>query len=177
MCAKWNKTQVYCTALIFSLAEVKKCYDRIKKLSEANQLTILRQEVKLKNTLFSEMLYDFVCFKQYNTTVKQMYENLLALHTVDPSDKEVITVEDVYVTSESVGTQSANKQAKRSWVPVEEHLRDFNWPLQEEFVVTFQEDGWNLGSVQSYNQQQDNICVQALITLKTRANNDQGKIY
>ena len=106
-----------------------------------------------------------------------MYENLLALHTVDPSDKEVITVEDVYVTSESAGTQSANKQAKRSWVPVEEHLRDFNWPLQEEFVVTFQEDGWNLGSVQSYNQQQDNICVQALITLKTRANNDQGKIY
>ena len=172
-----NGTKHKYIAPLSSLAEVKKCYDRIKKLSEANQLTILRQEVKLENTLFSEMLYDFVCFKQYNTTVKQMYENLLALHTVDPSDKEVITVEDVYVTSESVGTQSANKQAKRSWVPVEEHLRDFNWPLQEEFVVTFQEDGWNLGSVQSYNQQQDNICVQALITLKTRANNDQGKIY
>ena len=45
-----------------------------------------------------------------------MYENLLALHTVDPSDQEVITVEDVYVASESVGTQSANKQAKRSRV-------------------------------------------------------------
>ena len=53
-----------------------------------------------------------------------MYENLLALHTVDPSDQEVITVEDVYVASESVGTQSANKQAKRSRVPVEEPLRD-----------------------------------------------------
>ena len=99
-----------------------------------------------------------------------MYENLLALHTVDPSDQEVITVEDVYVASESVGTQSANKQAKRSRVPVEEPLKDFNWPLQEEeFVVTLQEDGWNLGSVQSYNQQQDSICVQALTTLKTRA--------
>ena len=40
-----------------------------------------------------------------------------------------------------------------------------------------QEDGWNLGSVQSYNQQQDSICVQALATLKTRAKDDQGKTY
>ena len=107
-----------------------------------------------------------------------MYENLLALHTVNPSDQEVITVEDVYAASQSVGTQSASKQTKRSRVPTAEPLRDFNWPLQEEeFVATFQEDGWNLGSVQSYNQQQDSICVQALTTLKTRANDDQGKTY
>ena len=66
-----NGTKHKYIAPLSSLAEVKKCYDRIKKLSEANQLTILRQEVKLKNTLFSEMLYDFVCFKQYNTTVKK----------------------------------------------------------------------------------------------------------
>merc|ERR1712074_348034 len=66
----------------------------------------------------------------------------------------------------------------RSKVPVEEPLKDFNWPLQEEeFVVTLQEDGWNLGSVQSYNQQQDSICVQALATLKTRAKDDRGKTY
>ena len=57
-----------------------------------------------------------------------MYENLLALHTVDPFDQKIIsiTVEDVYVASESVGTQSASKQAKRSRVLVEEPLRDFN---------------------------------------------------
>ena len=61
---------------------------------------------------------------------------------------------------------------------MEEPLKDFNWPLQEEeFVVTLQEDGWNLGSVQSYNQQQDSICVQALTALKTRAKDDQGKTY
>ena len=103
---------------------------------------------------------------------------MLALHTVDPSDQEVITVEDVYVASQSVGTQSASKQAMRSKVPVEEPLRAYIWPLQdEEFVVTLQEDGWNLGSVQSYNQQQDSICVQALTTLKTRAKDDQGKTY
>ena len=107
-------------APLSSQVEVKKCYDRIKKLSEQDQLAILRRERKLKNALFLEMPSDFVYFKQYNITAKQMYENLLALHTVDPSDQEVITVEDVYVASESVGTQSANKQAKRSKVPVEE---------------------------------------------------------
>ena len=40
-----------------------------------------------------------------------------------------------------------------------------------------QEDGWNLGLVQSYDPQQDSICVQALATLKTRAKDDQGKTY
>ena len=107
-----------------------------------------------------------------------MYENLLALHMVDPSDQEIITVEDIYVASESVRNQSANKQAKRSRAPSKEPLRDFSWPLQEEeFVITLQGDGWNLGSVQSYDPQQDSICVQALATLKTRAKDDQEKTY
>ena len=173
-----NGTKHKYIAPLSSQAEVKKCYDRIKKLSEQDQLAILRREVKLKKALFSEMPSDFVYFKQYNITAKQMYENLLALHMVDPSDQEIITVEDIYVASESVGTQSANKQAKRSRAPAEEPLRDFSWPLQEEeFVITLQEDGWNLGSVQSYDPQQDSICVQALATLKTRAKDDQGKTY
>ena len=98
-----------------------------------------------------------------------MYKNLLALHTVDPSNQEVITVEDIYVASESAGTQSASKPAKRSRAPSGEPLGDFIWPLQEEeFVITLQEDGWNLGSVQSYNHQHDSISVQALSTLKSR---------
>ena len=51
-------------------------------------------------------------------------------------------MEDIYVASESVRNQSANKQAKRSRAPSEEPLRDFSWPLQEEeFVITLQEDG------------------------------------
>ena len=73
-------------------------------------------------------------------------------------------MEDIYVASESVRNPSAS----------EEPLRDFSWPLQEEeFVITLQEDG----SVQSYDLQQDSICVQALATLKTRAKDDQGKTY
>ena len=43
-----------------------------------------------------------------------MYENLLALNTVDPSNQEV---EDIYVAFESAGTQSASKPAKRSRAP------------------------------------------------------------
>ena len=67
-------------------------------------------------------------------------------------------MEDIYVASESVRNQSANKQAKRSRAPSEEPLRDFSWPLQEEeFVITLQEDGWNLGSMQSYDPQQDTM--------------------
>ena len=70
-----------------------------------------------------------------------MYENLLALNTVDPSNQEVITVEDIYIASESAGTQSASKPAKRSRAPSGEPL-DFIWPLQEEeFVITLQRDG------------------------------------
>ena len=173
-----NGTKHKYIAPLSSQAEVKKCYDRIKKLSEQDQLAILRREVKLKKTLFSEMPSDFVYFKQYNITAKQMYKNLLALHMVDPSDQEIITVEDIYVASESVRNQSANKQAKRSRAPSEEPLRDFSWPLQEEeFVITLQEDGWNLGLLQSYDPQQDSIYVQALATLKTRAKDDQGKTY
>ena len=77
-----------------------------------------------------------------------MYENLLALHTVDPSNQKVITVDNIFVVSESAGTQSASKPAKKSRAPSEEPLGDFVWPLQEEeFVITLQEDGWNLASV------------------------------
>ena len=102
-----------------------------------------------------------------------MYENVLALNTVDPSNQEVITVEDIYVASESAGTQSASKPAKRSRAPSGEPLGNFIWPLQaEEFVITLQEDNWSLASVQSYNQQHDSIFVQALCTLKTRATDD-----
>ena len=96
-----------------------------------------------------------------------MYENLLALHTVDPSNQEVITVDDIYVASESAGTQAASKPAKRSRAPSEEPIGDFIWPLQEdEFFITLQKDGWNLASIQSYNEQHDSISVQALSTLK-----------
>ena len=54
-----NGTKHKYIAPLSSQAEVKKCYDRIKKLSEADQLAILRRKVKLKKALFSEMQNDF----------------------------------------------------------------------------------------------------------------------
>ena len=70
-------------------------------------------------------------------------------------------MEDIYVASESAGTQFASKQAKRSRVTSEEPLGDFIWPLnEEEFVTTLQENDWNLASLQSYNQQNDSVSVQ-----------------
>ena len=86
---------------------------------------------------------DFVYFKQYHISAKLMFENLLASNTVDPLNQEVITVEDIYVASESAGVQS-----KRSRETSEKPLGDFIWPLEEEeFVITLQEDGWSLGTV------------------------------
>ena len=65
-----NETKHKYIPPLSSQAEVKKCYDRIKKLSEQDQLAILRREVKLKKTLFSKIPNDFVYFKQYNITGK-----------------------------------------------------------------------------------------------------------
>ena len=70
-------------------------------------------------------------------------------------------MENIYVASESAGTQSASQQAKRSRATYEEPLGDFIWPLEEEeFVITLQENDWNLASLQSYNQQDDSVSVQ-----------------
>ena len=60
-----------------------------------------------------------------------MYENLLALHTVDPKNQ------DVYIAPESAGIQAANKPAKRSRAPAEVPQGEFTWPVEEEeFVIT-----------------------------------------
>ena len=176
-CIENGKKHKY-TAPLSSQADVRKCFDRIKKLSEKDQLSVLRLEVKFKKVMFSEMPSDFVYFKQFNISAKQMYKNLLALHAVDPTNQAIITVEDIYVASESAGVQSANKPAKQSRAPSGEPLGDFIWPMEEEdFVITLQEDGWTLGSVQSYNQQHNHISVQALSTLKPKAKDDKGKTY
>ena len=74
--------------------------------------------------------------------------------------------------------QAASKPTNRSRAPCEEPIAYFIWPLQEEeFVITLQEDGWNLVSIQSFNEQHDSISVQSLATLKTRTKDDQGKTY
>ena len=55
---------------------------------------------------------------------------------------------------------------------------NLEWPPQEEeFLITLDEGGWTLGSVQAYDQDNDSISVQSLTPLKTRAKDYQGKTY
>ena len=110
-----------------------------------------------------------------------MYQNLLALHSVDASNQEVITVDDIYAITDSMDTLSVKKPTKRkaaSATASDVETVDLQWPPQEEdFVIILEEQGWGLGSVQHYDSDQNSIHVQSLTSLKTRAKDDQGKTY
>ena len=84
-----------------------------------------------------------------------MYENLLALHSVDHSNPEFMTVHDVYEATNMLDSPTAQSQTKRirfaAATSADPEL-NFQWLLQEEeFFITLEVDSWNLGSVQSYN--------------------------
>ena len=110
-----------------------------------------------------------------------MYQNLLALHSVDNSNQEVISVEDIYEITDSLDKVYFDKQTKKSKTTTQapdKTVADLQWPPQdEEFVVTLNEGGWALGSSQGYNEEQDAILVQSLVSLKTRVKDDQGRTY
>ena len=64
-----------------------------------------------------------------------------------------ITVDDVYEATNMLDSPTAQSQTNRSAAAT---LADpelgFQWLLQEEeFLITLEVNGWNLGSVQSYN--------------------------
>ena len=112
-----------------------------------------------------------------------MYQNLLSLHAVDANNQESISVEEIYEITDSLTTLSLAGHTKRSRASsqsttIPETMADLQWPPQEdEFVITLEEDGWKLGSVQSYSEKNDTILVQSLESLKTRAKDDKGKTY
>ena len=55
---------------------------------------------------------------------------------------------------------------------------DLEWPpYKEDFVIILEEQEWSLGCVQSYSSELDQIQVQSLEPLKTRAKDDQGRTY
>ena len=148
-------------APVSSQNDVNKLFTKIQGLNESDQLSIMRREVKFKKLVFSELPPDFVLFKQYNITAKQMYQNLLALHSVDNSNQEVISVEDIYEITDSLDKVYFDKRTKKSKTTTQapaETVADLQWPPQdEEFVVTLNEGGWALGSSQGYNEEQDAI--------------------
>ena len=54
--------------------------------------------------VYSELPADFVLFKQYNISATKMYQNLLALHAVDPANQETISVEDIYEVTDALAS-------------------------------------------------------------------------
>ena len=164
---------------------MNKLYAQIHKLSEQAQLSVIWREIKFKKVVFSELPNEFILFKQFNISAKKMYQNLLALYSVDASHQEVIPVEDIYAITNSMDSLSMRKQGKgkrpkdnADSQDQSSTMSDLQWPLQEEdFVIMLQEEGWSLGSVQSFDPDCDIIYVQSLMALKTRAKDDKGKTY
>ena len=189
-----NKALALCTengkrfkynAPVSSQEDVNKMYNKIQRLSEQDQLSIMRREVKFKKLLFSDLPPDFKLFRQHNISAKIMYQNLLQLHAVDKSNQEIISVEDIYEITETLSTINHGRPKGKSRNPSQVSplsdsnlIADLEWPPhKEEFIITLDEDGWNLGSVQGYKVDADEIEVQLLDPLKTRAKDNQGKTY
>ena len=118
--------------------DVYMMFNKIKKLSEQDQLSIMQREVKFKKLLFFELPSDYPLLKQYNVTANIMFTNLLALHVVEENNQVTVSVEDIYEITENLTLpiskpkqktkESANKVA----------------PKEEKFVITFDEKEWNL---------------------------------
>ena len=94
--------------------DVNKMYNKIQRLSEQDQLSIMRREVKFKKLLFSDLPSDFKLFRQHNISAKIMYQNLLQLHAVDKSNQEIISVEDIYEITETLSTITLENQKEKA---------------------------------------------------------------
>ena len=102
--------------------------------------------------VFSELPSDFALFKQFGITASKMFQNLMALHAVDPTNQEFISVEDIYEVTDvlaslpSLHRHKANKKRQPQLAEVaQETLADLEWPPQEEeFVVALEADGWRI---------------------------------
>merc|ERR1712237_216279 len=106
-----------------------------------SKINFQSREIKFKKLIFSELPSDFVLFKQNNISAKQMYQTLLALHSVDACNQEVISVEDIYEITDSLDSLSVGKPQKKSKVAQQpEEEADLEWPRQEdEFLITLDE--------------------------------------
>ena len=62
----------------------------------------MRRKIKLKKLLFSELPPDNLLFGQYNIASDFMFNNSLALHVVEESNQESVSVEDIYEITESL---------------------------------------------------------------------------
>ena len=85
-------------------------FNKIQNLGDKDQLSIMRPEVKLKKVLFSDLPSDFVLFRQYGITPKQMYQNLIALHAVEDCNQTDLSMEDIYAVTDDLSTAPLQKR-------------------------------------------------------------------
>ena len=88
---------------VASQDDVNKMYNKIQQLSEPDQLSVMRREVKFKKIMFSNFPSTFSLFRQYNITAKVMYQNLLQLYLVNDSN-QTVSVEDIYEITKSLAS-------------------------------------------------------------------------
>ena len=91
----------------------------------------MRRVVRFKNLLILDLPNDFVFFKQYNIVAKQIFQNLLTLHTIDVSNQETIMMEDIYGITDSLQTSflpEPKKGAPASFLEVTHN--GLHWPPQ-----------------------------------------------
>ena len=62
----------------------------------------MRIKIKLKKLIFFELSPDYLLFWQYNITPDLMFNNSFALHVVEESNQESVSVEDIYEITESL---------------------------------------------------------------------------
>ena len=181
-----NGTQFNFNVPVSSQKDVHLMFSKIQKLSEKDKLTIMRREVKFKKMMFSELPPDFVLFKQQNITAAKMFQNLLALHAVDPAHQETISMEDIYDVTDTVATLLAldltTTKAKRSGKLGQQSdlgaLVDLEWPLcEEEFFTALEEEGWRVCSSFSQDETSNTLKAHQLEPIKTRAKDDAGRTY
>ena len=171
-------------APVTSQDDVKLMFAKIQKLKEEDKLVLMRKEIKFKKMFFSELPTDFVMFKQFNITASKMFQNLMALHAVDPANQESISVEDIYEVTDALASlpslhrPKASRKKQSSAQVGQESLADLEWPPQEEeFVVALEADGWRICCVISYDEAHKTITAHQLEPIKTRAKDDYGKTY
>ena len=149
-------------------------FAKIQKLSEENQLSLMRKEVKFKKMVFSELPADFVLFKQYNISASKMYQNLLALRAVNPANQVVIyEVTDALASLPFLEPKKRSKKQKKQMQGSDSLMADFEWPpSKEEFIIFQEEKCWRLCSAIVFNEQSNTIKAHQLEPIKTRAKDD-----
>ena len=97
-------------------------YKKIQKLSKEDQLSIMKREIKLKKLLFCELPPDYPLFRQYNIAPDLMFNNLLALHVVEESNQESISVKNIYKITKSLSL-CLSKRGRSGHFLKHRHLR------------------------------------------------------